>query len=183
VWESSRPAEADRRPRVPREGEGPRHFRYVCIQSSFQGPSRADRTLRARSVLVFLLREAAPCGALLLSAGAETYASVVLPSTSFLAFVTGAYYTRNDERASRTNLALPGAAVGAVFREAAIYVMAGAIVNCFFRLSLLQTQLAQGLSPARCPKAAVRREGALSTPRVRDCQRAFSRVLDKHQSR
>ena len=40
MWESSRPAEADRRPRVPREGEGPRHFRYVCIQSSFQGPSR-----------------------------------------------------------------------------------------------------------------------------------------------
>jgi hypothetical protein len=49
VWESSRPAEADRRPRFPGEGEGPRHFRTYCIQSSFQGPSRIAERLDSRS--------------------------------------------------------------------------------------------------------------------------------------
>ena len=58
-----------------------------------------------------------------------------------------------------------------VFERAAIYVMAGAIVNCFFRPGSLRTQLARLLSPARCPEAAVRREGALLKPRAGFCQR------------
>ena len=76
--------------------------------------------------------------------GAETYASVLLPSTSLLAFVTGACCSPVLNGQAWWTMLVPAPRLPeTVFERAAIYVMADAIVNFFFRPCSLRTQLAR----------------------------------------
>ena len=186
MWGTSRSTEVDCVPPFPDCSGGPTSLPYVRIQSSFQGPSRHRQTRRSvqysfsRFGSGTLRRPAS-------SAGGGSYASVFRPSTSFFG-------------ARRRRVLLAGASSGCVSllrvprfrnfrnrlqRRSDFYFVAARTATdllLFPWFQLCNTELGPGLSLRRCPEAASRRKGALSTPRGPDCQRSFLPSPDKQES-